>query len=306
MSTIAMSRGRDRLLLVLALGALWILWGSTYLSIRVAVRSIPPFTMAGCRFVLAGGALCLWLLATRAPLFERRAWRGGLASGFLLVLCSNGLVSWSSRALDSNIVALLVATVPMWMALLETLGGKRQGPLVWLAVALGLAGVATLAWPAADGLPLHPPSVAALMVATLCWSFGSLWSRGAMQGVDARAFAAAQMLCGGVLQLAAGALMGEWRGFDPRSVPPSGWGNMLYLAVAGSLVGFSAYLWLLRHHSSSLAASYAFVNPLVALLLAATIGEETLGPRTLPAALLILAAVVCVLRLRARESKRAA
>jgi drug/metabolite transporter (DMT)-like permease len=301
-----MGSGRDRLLLVLALGALWVLWGSTYLSIRVAVQSIPPFTMAGCRFVLAGGALCLWLVATGAPLFARRAWLGGLASGFLLVLCSNGLVSWSSRELDSNSVALLVATVPMWMALLETLGGKRQGPLVWLAVALGLGGVATLAWPDADGVALHPPSVAALMVATLAWSFGSLWSRGAMQGVDARAFAAAQMLCGGLLQLVAGALLGEWRGFEPLATPVSGWGNMLYLAVAGSLLGFSAYLWLLRHHSSALAASYAFVNPLVALLLGVTIGEETLGPRTWPAALLILAAVACVLRARSRDAARAA
>ena len=304
MTSASMDRGRDRLILVLALGALWILWGSTYLSIRVAVQSIPPFTMAGGRFVLAGGALCLWLAATGAPLFERRAWTGGCASGFLLVLCSNGLVSWSSGELESNVVALLVATVPMWMAVFETLGGKRQGPLVWLAVALGLAGVATLAWPDSDGAMLHPPSVAALMFATMTWSFGSLWSRGAMQGVDARAFAAAQMLCGGLMQLAAGALLGEWRGFDPSAVPPSGWGNLLYLAVAGSLLGFSAYLWLLRHRSSALAASYAFVNPLVALCLAATIGEETLGPRVWPAALLILAAVACVLRVRALESSR--
>lgn len=297
------SPARTRLLL--ALFALWILWGSTYLSIRVAVRSIPPFTMAGTRFVLAGSALALWLLARRAPLFDARTWRGGLGSGFLLVLCSNGLVSWSSKALDSSVVALLVATVPLWMALFEQARGARQGPLVWLGVALGLGGVATMVWPEGGELRLHLPSVLALAAATMMWSAGSLWSRGAMQGVDPMCFAAAQMLCGGALQLGCGAAIGEWRGFDPAAVPPAGWGNMLYLAVAGSLVGFSAYLWLLRNSSSAVAASYAFVNPLVALLLAVTVGEEVLMPRTWPAAALILGAVACVLRERALQQRRA-
>ena len=291
--------------LALALFALWVLWGSTYLSIGVAVRSIPPFTMAGLRFLLAGTAFALWLLARKQThgLRQRRVWLGGLGSGFALVLCSNGLVSWASMALSSSVVALLVATVPLWMAVFEHLRGTRQGPLVWLGVLLGLAGVATMVWPQDGQWLLHGGSVVALMVATITWSAGSLWSRGAMQGCDPLAFATAQMLCGGALQLACGGALGEWTAWDPARVPTAGWGNLVYLAVAGSLLGFSAYLWLLRNTTSAVAASYAFVNPLVALLLAVTIGDEVLMARTWPAGALILAAVACVLRERALATR---
>jgi len=280
---------------VLALLSVWILWGSTYYAIRIAVEALPPFLMAGTRFVLAGVILGAFALSRGAAWPRREHWGPALVCGALLMLGSNGLVCWAETRVDSSVAAVIIACVPLWMLLFDwgRTNGVRPPSQALAGVALGIAGVALLSAPDPEH-PLDALGLLALFGATISWSVGSLYARSARLPESQLVSTAMQMLCGGALQLVAGLVLGEGGRLDLARVGPEHVAALAWLVVAGSLVGFTAYLWLLKHTAPAVATSYAFVNPLVAMALGVGLLGERLGPRTVMATALILAAVALV------------
>lgn len=291
--------------LVAALLCVWILWGSTYIAIRIGVEVLPPFLLAGTRFVTAGILLATFARIRGAAWPRREHWIPALISGALLMLCSNGLVCWAETRVDSSIAALVVSGVPLWMSLFDWrfTGGARPSPAGCFGIALGMAGVALLSIPDPDH-PLDTWGIAALVAATISWSIGSLYSRRANLPPSQKMSTALQMLLGGALQLVASAALGEGARFDVERIELRHVASWIWLVCAGSLLGFSAYIWLLRNTTPALATSYAFVNPLVALVLGAWLGAEVLPPRAWFAATLIVGAVTVVVVQRAAPPPR--
>lgn len=304
--------GRARLFLVAAFAAVYVIWGSTYLAIRFAIETIPPFTMAGVRFVVAGGALYLWSRALLGrPKPTAAEWRTTAVVGVCLLLVGNGAVVWAEQWVPSGLVALLVATVPFWMVLLDWLwaSGERPGP--WLVGGLlwGLVGVGLLA--SAEGLADSLQDLVGGGVVLLGaggWAVGSIYSRRAAMPSSPRLSTAMQMLVGGLLLLAAGAGAGEWGGLDVGGVSLKSALALLYLIVFGAIVGYTAYIWLLQHTTAARASTYAYVNPVVALFLGWALADEPVTLRTLVAAAMILSAVMLITvrgRPRLRRASRA-
>jgi len=293
--------GRTRTRLVLALLAVWILWGSTYYAIRVAVEVLPPFLMAGTRFVCAGVLLTGFALMRGDSPPRREHVLPAFISGALLMLCSNGLVCWAETRVESSIASLVVSCVPLWMLLFDWMRprGVRPTALGLVGVAVGIAGVALLAAPDPEH-PIDGLGVAALLGATISWSIGSLYSRGARQPSSQRLATGMQMLAGGLLQVLGGLAFGEAARVDMDLVELRHVLSWLWLVVAGSLLGFSAYLWLLKNTSPAVATSYAFVNPLVALTIGAVLGGEILSQRAWLASAIIVGAVAIVVAGRKR------
>ena len=285
--------------LIAAFAAVYLVWGSTYLAIRFAVETIPPFLMAGSRFVLSGLILLAWARwFERAPVPSRVDWRTGLISGGLLLLGGNGAVAWSEQRVPSGIAALLVAIVPLWMVLLEWLrpGGRRPTVAVFAGVSLGLVGLLLLVGP--DALRGHGGSDAVgavvLVLASLSWAAGSLYTKWAPRASSGTIGAGTQMLAGGALLIIAGLAFGEPSHLDLARVSSRSFLGFLYLVTFGSLIGFTAYLYLLAHTTAAKAATYAYVNPVVAVLLGWAIGHEPVTTRTLLAAAVILAGVAII------------
>lgn len=289
------SAGARRWNMMLAFAAVYIIWGSTYLAIRYAIETLPGFTMAGFRFGISGLLLYAWGRARGGPKPSLRQWRVAAIVGVLLFLGGNGLVVWAEHWITSGLAALLVGTEPLWVAVLMLLWpgrdarptGKTFGALI-----TGFFGAALLAAPGADGssLPLWP--VVALMVAPLSWAAGSLILRGADLPGSMRVTTGMQMMTGGAALLLCGGGVGEWQGFRVAEVSATSWWAFAYLVLAGSIVAFSAFSYLARTTSPPLVATYAFVNPVVAVFLGWLIADEPVGPRTLVAATLIVGAVV--------------
>lgn len=288
--------------LVLALAAVYVLWGSTYVAIRIAIETIPPLTMAGTRFTIAGLALMGFARSRASGGATWKQWRNALVAGAFLMMASNGLVCWSETRVDSSLAALLVATVPLWMMLLDWWrpGGTRPQILTIAGVAVGLAGVVVLVWPTSTDVRIDPAGVVALLTATLCWSIGSIFTRSADLPRSMLLATSMQMLCGGLLQLLLGFFLGEWRAFEIARVTLDSMASVVYLIVFGSLVGFTAYIWLLRNTTPTRAATYAFVNPIVAVLLGAWLLDEKLSARRLLGALVIVLGVVLVIAFKGR------
>jgi drug/metabolite transporter (DMT)-like permease len=288
--------------LVLALAAVWLIWGSTYLAMRVAVAGLPPFLMAGSRFVLAGAALLAIVRARGEPLPSKRTWLVAIPVGALLFLCGNGLVVVAEQTLPSSVAAVVCATSPLVASGLQALRGERPLRVELAGMILGFVGVLVLGL----GSPLAGGGLRGLLVllAPIGWSLGSLIARaesakeaGKGRGLGA---AGAHMIMGGLWMLLLSQTLGEhlptvlaW-----RSV--AAWG---YLTVFGSLVGFSAYSWLLAHARPSVAMSYAYVNPVIAVLLGAALGGETLGWATLAATLLIGGGIMAAVITGRRRAK---
>lgn len=308
MSSRAMPRLELRL--VMALGAVWILWGSTYLAMRIAVAGLPAFGMAGTRFVLAGGALLVITRLRRQTLPSVRTWMVAIPVGALLFLVGNGLVVVAEKTLPSSVAAIVCATTPLIASGLVAIRGERPRRVEVIGMVLGVAGVALLG----IGSPLAVSGWRALLVlfAPVGWALGSLIARseaakeaakekGSARGLGA---AGAQMLVGGVWMLLMSLVLGEHM---PSAIPWQSAVAWVYLVVFGSLVGFSAYSWLLAHSRPAVAMSYAYVNPVIAVLLGAALGGETLGWATLGATVLIGGGVMASVVLgRARAAKRAA
>jgi drug/metabolite transporter (DMT)-like permease len=293
----------SRASLLLAFATLYVIWGSTYLAIRIAVVTWPPLVLAAVRFTLAGGGLYAWLRARGAPAPTRRQWGAALLVGTLLLGGGNGLVCWAEQWVPSGQAALIVASVPLWMTALPWMVGKARmpSPLALGGVALGLAGVAVLVSGAA---PAHAAGAGggamvagrfALLLASLSWSVGSLISRRLPLPRQPAMISATEMLAAGPV-LAAGALLkGEWSHFHPGAVTGGAWIALGYLIVFGSLAGFGSFVYLLGRTSAARVSTYAFVNPLVAVVLGTIIAHEALGARTLMAAALIVCAVAAVI-----------
>jgi drug/metabolite transporter (DMT)-like permease len=296
------SRGR----LVAAFAAVYVLWGSTYVAIKFAVETLPPFTMAGLRFVGAGAIFFAWTVVRGEPAAPARQWRSAAIAGALMMMASNGLVCWSERRVDSSLASILVATVPLWMMILDWArpGGRRPRAQAVTGVAIGLVGVAVLLWPQAGGVRLDPLGVVALLVAPLCWAIGSLYIRTADLPRSMIKAAAMQMLCGGAFQLLLGLALGEHSSFAWEHVSAKSLASLLYLLVAGSLLGFTAYVWLLRHTTPVRASTYAYVNPMVAVILGVWLANESFTLTQLVGAAVVLAGVV--LSLTASSGSRAA
>jgi drug/metabolite transporter (DMT)-like permease len=291
---------------VAAFAAVYLIWGSTYLAIRFAIETVPPFTMAGVRYLIAGAVLYGWmrLRGTSSP--TRYHWISAAIVGGLLLLGGNGGVVWAEQRVPSGLTALLITSVPLWMALLNWLrpGGMRPSGPVAIGLFTGFAGVALLVSPGelAGGLHVDPLGGAVLLLASLSWAAGSLYSRHARFPESALLATAMEMIAGGVLLLAAGLVAGEWARLDLAAVSPKSFLAFAYLIAFGSLVGFTAYIWLLRVTTPARVSTYAYVNPVVAVFLGWALAGEPLTPRTLIAAAIIICAVVLITTYGARRS----
>jgi drug/metabolite transporter (DMT)-like permease len=280
--------------LVAGMMVIYFVWGSTYLAIRFGVETMPPFLMAGSRFLLAGGILYAWLRIQGAPRPQTADWRSATFLGALLLLGGNGLVTWSEQWLSSGVAALIITTTPLWLMLFEWLvfGGARPRAIVWVGVALGFAGVALLVQPqSGDDTGPWMWAVLAMCAAPVTWSLGSLFAQRARRLEPPLLNTALQMLCGGGLMFAVGLLRGELGGFDPAAVSLRSWLSFAYLVIFGSLLAFTTYMWLLRVARPSVVATYAYVNPLVAVFLGSAIGGEAMTANVGLATVLIVGAV---------------
>jgi drug/metabolite transporter (DMT)-like permease len=292
----------------LALIALYITWGSTYLAMRVAVETIPPFLMVATRFLVAGGILYIWqrLAGEAAP--TRRQWRSALIVGFFLLVTGNGMVAWAEQRVVSGVAALMVGTVPMWMVLIDAVipGSKRPGKQAFTGVILGFGGIAFLFGPVhllGITQKLDPVGMAALLLAGISWAIGALYSRDAQLPSSPLMGTGMEMLVGGLGSLLLGTVSGEWSQLHlPAITAPSILG-LAYLIIFGSLVGFSAFTWLLRNAPTPLVSTYAYVNPLIAIFLGNLLASEPLTPRILLSALVIVSAVVLINSARAVPPK---
>jgi drug/metabolite transporter (DMT)-like permease len=288
--------GRGRL--IAAFAAVYVIWGSTYLAIRYAIATIPPFLMAGTRFVASGAVLYAWARARGGEAPSRAVWRAGAITGLVMLFGGNGGVVWAEQRVPSGITALLVAVVPLWMVLMEWLrpGGRRPHSAVFVGLVLGLVGIVLLVGPGAivGHGNVDTIGAATLMFASVSWAAGSIYSRHAARPSSAVMATALQMLTGGVVFLIAALVTGELARFDIHRVTlPSALG-FSYLVTFGSLVGFTAYVYLLRSTTPAKAATYAYVNPVVAVILGWAIAGEPISWRTLVAAAVILAGVAII------------
>lgn len=281
-----------------ALAAVYVVWGSTYLAIRFAVETLPPFLMAGVRFTVAGLILYGWRRAVGFGRPTAREWRAATVVGGLMLLCGNGGVVWAEQWIESGTAALIVASVPLWMVLMDWLrpGGRRPRATVWLGILVGLAGVGLLL-----GVPDPGPNYLAggivLVLASVAWAAGSLYSRSASLPAPLLA-TGMQMLAGGGLLLLAGLVTGEASAVDPASFSTRSLLALLYLIVFGSLIGYSAYVWLLRVTPAAIASTYAYVNPLVAVLLGWLLAGEQMNARIILASLVIVGGVALITAVR--------
>jgi drug/metabolite transporter (DMT)-like permease len=280
-----------------AFAAIYLIWGSTYLGIRYAVETIPPFLMAGTRFLAAGLLLygfARWRGAGSPGLGE---WRDATIAGGLMILIGNGGVTWAELVIPSGVAALLVALTPLWMVLFDWLrpNGVRPGWLVFAGLAVGVVGVAVLARGTGNGSgPMYAWGVAALMAASVSWALGSIFNRHARKPGSPWLAIAMQMIAGGGLMLLLSLLRGETSAFSfSRLTMLSAWA-WLYLTLVGSLIGFTAYIWLLQVSTPARVSTYAYVNPLIAVVLGCTIGREPFSRELLAAGALIILAIALI------------
>jgi drug/metabolite transporter (DMT)-like permease len=290
-----------RVRIIVAFAALYLVWGSTYLGIRFAIESIPPFLMAGMRFLLAGMIMFAIAWSQGACKSTWANWRVSLAVGACLLLAGNGGVTISEQYIDTGLAALIVAIVPIYIVILGWATGitPKPLPIIWLGLVGGFVGVGVLLGPAlrfpSNG-GRHPATgMLILLVSSFIWSAGSLYSRTAKHAASPFLTAAQQMFCGGLLLLLAGIVSGEMRRFHPSSVSMLSLASFIYLVIIGAVVGYTAYIWLLRHCDPAKVATYAYVNPIVAVLLGAAFAGETLSVRVLIAGALIIGSVAIVI-----------
>ncbi|HVY65262.1 MAG TPA: EamA family transporter [Gammaproteobacteria bacterium] len=289
----------SRLALVAAFAIVYVVWGSTYLAIRFAIETLPPFLMAASRFLVAGAVLYLWArLAGGAERPGRPQWLATGAVGLLLLLGGNGLVVWSELKVPSGVAALIVALVPVFMVLVDWLrpGGSRPSLQVVAGLALGIAGVAWLVGPdsLAGGGRIDLIGAGALVLACLSWSLGSIYQRHAPMPGSPSLSTAMQMLAGGAGLFLIGVALGEPRRIDVAAFSLRSVLGFAYLIVFGSILAFSAYIWLLKASTPARVSTYAYVNPVVAVLLGWALADEPLTPRMLVAAAVIVGGVALI------------
>ena len=282
----------------LAMLSVYIFWGSTYLAIRFAVETMPPFLMAASRFLIAGAILYLWRRAAGDPAPARLEWRSAAVVGLLLLLGGNGGVVWAEQRVVSGIAALIVGSAPLWMVLVDALrpGGVRPNLQTMVGVLVGFGGIMLLIGPGefGNGGGLDRAGVIVLLIASFFWAMGSLYSRQARLPASPLLGTGMEMLLGGVGLLLAGTLTGEWSRLDLAAISARSLWGLAYLVVFGSLVGFASYTWLLRVAPTPLVSTYAYVNPLIAVFIGNLLAQEPLTPRILISALVIVSSVALI------------
>jgi drug/metabolite transporter (DMT)-like permease len=288
----------------------YVLWGSTFLAIRIGIESFPPLILAGLRHFTTGLILYPFFRAQAAEKPTPLNWRTAAVSGILLLFVGNGGVSWAELTVPSGITALLVATVSLWLVIVDWLrpGGHRPVPMVILGLLLGFGGLALLVGPANLGGAgrVDPRGAAVLVLASLAWASGSIYAKHGGMPSSAMLGVSMQSLAGGAVLLVVAILTGEFRHLHLASVSLRSWLALGYLIAFGSGIGLSAYLYILHHSTAARVATYAFVNPLVALFLGWLIAGETISLRTVLAAAVILTAVILVITAPHRVPARAA
>jgi drug/metabolite transporter (DMT)-like permease len=283
----------------IALLIVYIFWGGTYLFIHFAVETIPPFFMAGSRFIIAGTILYIWrrLAGDAAP--TRGQWLRASAVGLLLLLGGNGLLSLAEQHVASGIASLIIGSVPLWMTTMEALrpGGVRPNKLGIVGLVIGFGGIALLVAPSlTGGAPINAPlmGIITLLCGAFFWSLGSIYSRVAHLPQSILLTTGMEMLAGGVGLYLAGSLTGEWRQLVLAHISAISWYSMIYLVLFGSMAGYTAYAWVLRAAPVSLVSTYAYVNPLVAILLGSLFAQETLTVHVLVSAAIIIGSVILI------------
>lgn len=287
-----------RLHIILAFASIYTIWGSTYLAIRYADQTLPPFLMAGVRFIASGIILYVWSRRRGSAAPPRRHWRNALIAGAFLIVGGNGAVVWAEQTVPSGMTALLVSVLPFWLVLIDWVrpNGNRPRPAVIAGLMLGVAGIFVLVNPTAAGghSAINLTGAVVLMFGSLSWALGSFYSRDADLPASGFMRTAIEMIGGGMLLIMLAVATGEVGGFDVQQVSRASAGGLLYLITFGSLLGFTSYIWLLDKVSPALVGTYAFVNPVVAVLLGWVFAGETLTGRTLVAAAIVIGAVALI------------
>ena len=289
----------------LAFSTIYFVWGSTFLAIRVGVREVPPFLLAAMRFFVAGLVLYVWMNARGERSPSRREWSSAFVLAFLIFVVDYGLLFWAEQRVPSGIAAVMMATIPIFMALSEIVLLKTQRLTLRLGLALiiGIGGVAVLMSHSSSlgGESIDRAGAVALIIASMSWSISSALTRKLPLPSSKVMSSGAQMFAGGLLLAIAAAALGEFHNFHPSTVSRGAWLSLLYLIVAGSIIGFTAYVWLIHHESPTKVGTYAYVNPVVAVLVGYFLGGESLGLRTILGTLFILISVVVITTMRVQK-----
>jgi len=291
---------------LLAFSIIYIVWGTTYLAIRVGVEEVPPFLLAGLRFVIAGGVIDGWMIAhgERSP--TTRQWMGASVIGIMIFVMDYGVLFWAEERVPSGVTAVMMATIPVFMALSEIiiLRTQKLTARLTLALLIGIAGVAVLISRSLNlaGAPVDKMGAVALTFASISWSIASILTRKLTLPPSKVMSSGAQMLSGGIFLLLTSAALGEFRNFHPLSVSRAAWLALLYLIVAGSIIAYTAYVWLIHHESPTKVGTYAYVNPVVAVLVGYFMGGEALGVRTILGTLFVLTSVVVITSAKAKPA----
>lgn len=290
---------------LLAFSIIYFVWGTTFLAIRVGVHEIPPFLMAAMRFLIAGGVLYAWTLAQgdRSP--TARQWMAAGAVSIFIFVLDYGLLFWAEQRVPSGVAAVVLALIPLFMVLSEItfLHTQKLTARLTLALLTGIGGVAVLMSRSLylSGAPIDKRGAFALIVASMSWSFGSVLTRKLTLPSSKAMSSGAQMLAGGFFLALTAAALGEFHDFHPSGVSRGAWLALLYLIVFGSVIAFTAYVWLIHHESPTKVATYAYVNPVVAVLVGYFLGGEPLGLRTMLGTLFVLTSVVVITSIRAER-----
>jgi drug/metabolite transporter (DMT)-like permease len=291
---------------LLAFAIIYFVWGSTFLAIRVGVREVPPFLLAAMRFSVAGLVLYGWMIARGERSPSGRQWASVSVLATLIFVVDYGLLFWAEQRVPSGLAAVMLATIPAFMALSEIIFLRTQRLTARLALALliGLGGVAVLVSRSLNlgGAPIDRAGAVALIVASMSWSVASALTRKLPLPPSKVMSSGAQMLAGGVFLALTSSALGEYRNFHPTAVSREAWLSLLYLIVAGSIIGFTAYVWLIHHESPTKVGTYAYVNPVVAVLVGYFLGGEALGLRTILGTLFVLISVVVITTTRAKKA----
>jgi drug/metabolite transporter (DMT)-like permease len=277
--------------------AVYLIWGSTYLAIRFAIETLPSFWMAGVRYVTAGAVVFAWGILRNGERPSARHWREAFVLGALFFLGGNGAVVWAERHVASGIASLLVATMPLWVVLLDWArpGGRTPGAVVVGGVALGFAGVLVLVPPTGAGAVTDPLGAIVLVAGALAWAIGSLYARHADLPRSLLLASGMEMIAGGVLLALAGTLLGEVRDIDLAAVSTRSLLALAYLVIVGSVIAFNAFRYLLERVALARVSTYAYVNPVVAMFLGWLVADEPITSRTLVGAAVIVGAVAMVI-----------
>lgn len=290
---------------LLGFAIIYFVWGSTFLAIRVGVHEVPPLLLAAMRFLIAGALLFVWMIARGERYPTRREWTSASVLAVLIFVIDYGCLFWAEQRVPSGVAAVMMATIPVFMSLSEIilLRSQRLSARLGLALAIGIGGVAVLTSRSLGlgGTPIDGAGAVALLLASISWSVSSSLTRKLPLPHSKVMSSGAQMLVGGVFLTIVAAALGEFRGFHPERVSPVAWLALLYLIVAGSIIGFTTYVWLIHHQSPTKVGTYAYVNPVVAVLLGYYFGGEALGLRTILGTACVLVSVVVLTTMHAKR-----